>query len=532
MVGIRRVFISLFLCVLPLCVVAQGVADGFIGRQLSQLSARSERLSKTLGGAQQEYQQQPSDSLSKVIYELERQLSAIENAIARLAAQQQIEEEEVVVEQPAPIVEPAEKEIIPEEPTPEEEIVEEQPEPEPQTEPQPEAQEIQEAQEPQNTIVASEELKSLFSTTSRRYALIEGEIAGLIEEYGKVYNTILASLKGYEDATSLKVLNAHHKEYLAAVERSGRIADSIALRSDLMLTSKTNSYLGFADSLGIDTLRTNYNALAEQTEATMSEKLAGKCTDLDLAMYPHRLRNTIRLEALLAQGLAPEIADSLMARAESFDTTFTLFTPYGTPKRSNVEFKGVTINKKAKEKAVSSLPTIKIPSEGELYSITVANYASLPPSTKVFRGATPLLRERREDGRTYIYIGLYPTARSAQDDIALLRQTGFKQPTLVMWRDGIRRDDFVDRHSTPTTPKAAMWRVEISGATTVLPSEVLGAIRDKAPRKEISKFNAADGTTLYTVGIFTKENEAKAVANAIRQTTDSLSVEVVQVGKK
>lgn len=530
MVGIRRVFISLFLCALPLCVLAQSGADGFVGRQLSQLSARGERLTEALNGAQQEYQQQASDSLSKVIYELEKQLSAIENAIARLNAQQQnAKKEDVASEQPTTIVEPTETEIIPEKTTPQEEVVEEEEIPEPQPQPQPE---IQETQEPQNTIVASEELKSLFSTTSRRYALIEGEIAGLVEEYGNVYNTILASLKGYEDATSLKVLNAHYKEYLAAVERSGRIADSIAQRSDLMLTSKTNSYLGFADSLGIDTLRAHYNALAEQTEATMSEKLAGKCTDLDLAMYPHRLRNTIRLEALLAQDLAPEIADSLMARAESFDTTFTLFSPYGTPKRSNVEFKGVTINKKAKEKAVSSLPTIKIPSEGELYSITVANYASLPPSTKVFRGATPLLRERREDGRTYIYIGLYPTARSAQDDIALLRKVGFKQPELVMWRDGIRRDDFVDRNSAPTTPKVAMWRVEISGATTVLPTEVLGAIREKAPRKEISKFNAADGTTLYTVGIFTKENEAKAVATAIRQTTDSLSVEVVQVGKK
>lgn len=526
MVGIRRVFISLFLCALPLCVVAQSEPDGFIGRQLNQLSIRGKVVSESIHSAQQEFQQQPSDSLSKVIYELERQLAAIENAIARLNTQQQdAKKEDVASEQPTTIVEPTETEIIPEEPTPQEEVVvEEQPQPQPQPQP--------ETQEPQNSIIVSEELKSLFSTTSRRYALIEGEIAGLVEEYEKVYNSILASLKGYEDATSLNTLNAHYKEYLAAVERSGRIADSIVLRSDLMLTSKANSYLGFADSLGIDTLRAHYTTLVEQSEATMSEKLAGRCTDIDLAMYPHRLRNTLHLEALLAQHLAPQVADSLMNRVESFDTTFTLFSPYGTPKRSNVEFKGVTINKKAKEKAVSSLPTIKIPSEGELYSITVANYASLPPSTKAFRGATPLLRERREDGRTYIYIGLYPTARSAQDDIALLRKVGFKQPELVMWRDGIRRDDFVDRHSTPTTPKVAMWRVEISGATTVLPTEVLGAIREKAPRKEISKFNAADGTLLYTVGIFTKESEAEAVATAIRQTTDSLSVEVVQVGKK
>lgn len=561
----------LILCALPFSAAAQNISDGFIVRQLSQLSLRGEKLSGALRSAQQEQAQQATDSLSQVIYELEQQLSAVNRAIARLEAQQKAQQEEQVAE-PAPTPEqecveqqpeptPAPEVVVEDESQAEELIVEEQPaegmtaetatqekqvteegaimEPE-KIVPEEEVPQTEVAAEPTEStqqrteveIIASDELKSLFNTSSRRYALIEGEIEQLVNNYSKAYKQILASLEGYEKATSLPTLNRHHKEYLSAMELSGKIADSIAHRSDLMLTSKATSYLGFADSLGIDTLRNYYSALVERTELTMSEKMAGKCSDIDLAMYPHRLRNTIELEAMLARYLAPESADSLAKRAEELDTTFTLFSPYGTPKRSEAKFQAVKINKKAKERAVSSLPTIKIPASGELYSITVGNYASLPPSTKVFRGATPLLRERREDGRTYIYVGLYPTARSAQDDIALLRKVGFKQPTLVMWRDGIRRDDFVDRNTTPSAPKAAMWRIEIAGAANVLPQEAMAAIREKAPRKEISKFTNAEGKTLYTVGIFTKQSEAQALASAISKAAPALTTSVTQVGKK
>lgn len=520
MVGLRRLYIALITCVLPLCVGAQ-TADGFIERQLLQLASRGGNVAEMLSCAQDAFAASPNDSLAMVIHELEKQSLAIESATKRL-----LERQSATAATPQPELQPQPEVAVPEveqTQTPEPEVV-------PATEPKQEQSLTEE--KPEEKPLVDEELKNLFNTTSRRYALIESEILELIGEYGGVYDQIIASLQGYEKATSMKTIEEHYKEYLAAVERSKALADKIADRSDMLLASKSNSLLMFADTLSLDSLRANYLAQMEQTENTMSEKLMGKCTDLDLAMYPHRLLGTFRMEAQLAQHFAPEATDSLATRAESFDTTFTLFTPYGTPKRSDAKFKGVSINKKAKEKAVSSLPEIKIPYEGELYSITVGNYASLPPSTKVFRGATPLLRERREDGRTYIYVGLYPTALSAQDDIALLRKEGFKQPTLVMWRDGIRRDDFVDRNAAATTPKAAMWRIEINEIATILPAEALDVVREKAPRKEISKFTNPDGTLLYTIGIFTKQNEAQTLASAIQSAAPTLAVKVTQIGKK
>ena len=529
--------------------MAQTPLGGFADRQIQQLTLRGETIRANLEVARCAYEEAPCDSLSQLIHSLEKQASAIANAIQRLETKR-IEEVAAPAEEPEtprqtneyapqeevsePVAEPAVEVAIPEEMEEAEEPIAE-PEiitPEPVESEQEEIEEVIEIVEIKPFV--SSNIKFLFSGAQRRYAFTEREIDTLISEYAGVYEKILESLAGYEKATSLQKLNGHYADYLAGVERASKIADKIADRSDLLFASKTNAYLGFADSLGLDSLRTKYTVLAEQTDSTMTAKFAGKCSDLDLAMYPHRLRTTLLLAAELADYITPETADSLAQRVQNFDTTYTIFNPISTPKRSNAKFSAITIKKNAKEKAVSSLPVLKIPTEGELYSITVANYASLPPSTKVFRGATPLYREQREDGRTYIYVGLYPTANSAQDDIALLRKAGFKQPTLVMWRDGIRRDDYVDRNATTATAtkKPAMYRIEISGAEVTLPAEALAVIREKAPRKEISKFTNADGAVVYTLGIFTSESEAKTLSSAIKKAAPALTTTLTQIGKK
>ncbi|MBO7300178.1 MAG: hypothetical protein J6U53_02070 [Tidjanibacter sp.] len=538
MVGLKRYTTLLILILLALTTMSQATLGGFAERQLKQLTMRGETISANLEVAKCAYEEAPCDSLSQLIHSLEKQSVAIQNAILRL--QTQIAEANAEPEMPvAPaeeIVEAAPQEVVAE-PVQEykQEVVEKAVEKviiEPTIEEPTSEQKEEEVIETKPLI--SDNLKSLFSGSQRRYALTEKEIDTLINEYADVYEQILESIVDYEKATNLQKLNGHYADYLAGVERASKIANLIADRSDLLFTSKTNAYLSFADSLGMDSLRTKYTLLSEQTEATMTAKFANKCSDLDLAMYPHRLRTTLLLEADIARQIAPESADSLTQRAENFDTTYTIFSPISTPKRSNAKFTAVSIKKNAKAKAVSSLPVLKIPSEGELYSITVGNYASLPPSTSVFRGASPLYRERREDGRTYIYIGLYPTAQSAQDDIALLRKTGFKQPTLVMWRDGIRRDDFVDKNSTTTktTKKPTMYRIEISGAEGMLPAEAVAIIREKAPRKELSKYTNPSGAVVYTLGIFTSENEAKTLASAIKRAAPTLTTTLTQIGKK
>jgi hypothetical protein len=76
------------------------------------------------------------------------------------------------------------------------------------------------------------------------------------------------------------------------------------------------------------------------------------------------------------------------------------------------------------------------------------------------------------------------------------------------------------------------YRIEINGVDSALNPTVLQAIRQTAPGKEISKFNAADGTLVYSVGNFKKESEARALASAITSADASLSVTVVEFERK
>lgn len=546
MVGIKRAIITAIIALCTLPVAAQNTLGTIAERQIRQLTLRSERIEAQLTSAREKQALTPCDSLAKAIFELEKQSAAIAATIERLSSTPQkpteVEPQTApnepktvaeVKEEPQPATTP--------QPTPESDSEPQSEEPIQPSEPEVSVDEDNVAETPSTTAepntevpeqknVISDELKKMFNTTTRRYSLIEGEIALLIGDYEKSYNEAKRLLKEYDNATSLQALNTHFDAYNKAVEEGKKLADKIANRSDRLFESKMNALYGFADSIKLEGTREKYTAIAEQTEATMSAKLSTICTDLDLAMYPHRLKTTMALQAELAHHLTPEDADSLELTLNNFDTLYTLFEPLAKPKRSDAKFAPVKVSKSTKYGAVSALPVLKVPGEGELYSITVANYASLPPSTKVFRNATPLYRQRREDGRTYIYIGLYPTARSAQEDIEYLRKIGFKQPELVMWRDGIRRDDFVDRSAKPAAPRSAMYRVEIAGAQGALSDIVVGVIRGAAPRKEISKYTA-EGATIYTVGIFTKESEAKALAAAIDKAAATLSTTIVELGK-
>lgn len=546
MVGIKRAIITAIIALCTLPVPAQNTLGTIAERQIRQLTLRSERIEAQLTSAREKQALTPCDSLAKAIFELEKQSAAIAATIERLTSAPQkpteVEPQTApnepktvaeVKEEPQPATTP--------EPTPESDSEPQSEEPIQPSEPEVSVDEDNVAETPTTTAepkaevaeqenIISDELKKMFSATARRYSLIEGEIALLIGDYEKSYNEAKRLLKEYDNATSLQALNTHFDAYNKAVESGKKLADEIANRSDRLFESKMNALYGFADSLKLEGTREKYTALAEQTEATMSAKLSTICTDLDLAMYPHRLKTTMALQVELAHHITPEDADSLELTLNNFDTLYTLFEPLAKPKRSDAKFAPVKVVKSGKYGAVSALPVLKVPGEGELYSITVANYASLPTSTKVFRNATPLYRQRREDGRTYIYIGLYPTARSAQEDIEYLRKIGFKQPELVMWRDGIRRDDFVDRSAKPAAPRNAMYRVEIAGAQGALSDIVVGAIRGAAPRKEISKYSA-EGATIYTVGIFTKESEAKALATAIGKADATLSTTIVELGK-
>lgn len=483
---VRRIGLTLVATLVTITGLWAQTSNSFTERQLRQLNLRSERVAAQIAQTEQLQATEPNDSLAVVLHELRRQAQTIAQTIARLEAKQQ----EALTEATAPT-------------------------------------ETEEQQQEVDELV--ERLANPFKFAMMRYAIIEREIVAEFDTYRNLYDTARLSLTTYDEATCLADAKSARSAYNKAIEGLLASATVIADRSDHLFTSKSDILKRFADSLSMADDKAYFIEQGNSIEASLMEELRGKCTDPDVAMYPYRKAALMNLEVKITRRLwGDQKADSLVTLMAQIVPSEALFAPLDKPKWAEAKYGEVAIHKQNKYSGVGNIPRIKPPSQGEVYSYVLGNYASLP-SINTFRKAAPLYTERRADGRTYVYAGLYPTAKSAQQGLETLRKAGFKQPTLVMWQNGLRRDDFVDRSAQATAPKAAMFRIEIRGANYGLSEAASAVIKENAPRKELSKFTTEVGAIVYTLGIFTKEAEADALAKAIGAADSTISVRVVKI---
>ena len=482
----KRILICVVAVATSLATLSAQVNVSFADRQLKQLALRSERVASQIEQTKQIYDSAPNDSLAVVLHELGRQAESIAEAIARIEATIAKAEEDAKAAEEAKVAEQQSDEV-------------------------------------------AKGLSHTFITALKRYTLTERDIENAYKEYATHHAAIQQSIEDFDNATNLADAQKAREAYNTANTAMLATATTIADRSDQLFTSKSKALIWFADSLRMTDEKAYFVEQNDQIEATFMEELRGKCTDLDVAMYPYRKAALMNLEIKLARRMCGEkCADSLIAEMAKINPEEALFAPVGKLKWAAAKYGEVAIHKQNKYSGTGNIPRIKIPAEGEIYAILLGNYASLP-SINTFRKAAPLYSERRADGRTYIYAGLYPTAKSAQQGLETLRNAGFKQPTLVMWQNGLRRDDFVDRTGSATAPKAAMYKIEIRGANYGLSEAVSAVIKTKAPRKEISKFTTEVGAIVYTIGIFTKESEADTLAKAIGAADSAVSVRVTKM---
>ena len=69
------------------------------------------------------------------------------------------------------------------------------------------------------------------------------------------------------------------------------------------------------------------------------------------------------------------------------------------------------------------------------------------------------------------------------------------------------------------------------GPAEGLSAEVREAIKSKAPNKEISRYTSPTGEVVYTVGIFTKRNQADAVLAAVQAVDSSTNAKIAEIKK-
>lgn len=345
----------------------------------------------------------------------------------------------------------------------------------------------------------------------------------LVESYRSIHGQATDILESYRSARNLADADSAGKLYAHLTAKAKNVADSIAYKWDDISLEKSNALVDLADSLGLSNLKEDYAVAAHRSEQQM-EEFVKRYSDGDVAMYPLRKRDLIDFERRIAAAIGlSDVADSLAQVATQLNEEEYRFEPLRSIQTPVAEFEESVIATPARYKSTKSIVEVPVPTKGYVFSILLGSFKE-EPQIGVFRSAAPLFSERRPDGRTYYYTGLYPTEFSTADAVARLRNAGFKNPTVVMWYKGIRRDDF-----TPTvgTPKSTIYKVEITGADSILPEQVLEIVRQEADGKELSKSLASDGTYTFTVGQFTKRKTAEALAKSIGKLMKSKVIEIV-----
>lgn len=487
----RRLFLSL-VALISIFFTAVAQQPSFEERQLRQLTLRGERVEQQIAAAEQAYATLPNDSLGKVIHSLRNSHKAITEAISSLQTK---------------LTEKVETEATTDK---------------------------VEVEESEATAVETNEIeiriKELYSAARRRYALTMGEIEELCVQMTELHNQLALCTKGYDIATNLATTEHNYVQHQKLSAEANTLLDDIADRSELLFESMSAAYETFADSLGMHEDIAAFKQNQRQMESQMTERMKGEVADMDLAMYPYRKAVMLNMEAKLSRRLiGQDAAQESIAKMEALKPESYALPNLPTIKHTDGKWAEVEIKKGTpKYKSVGALPRIKIPSKGEAYSILLGYYAN-PPAITAFRGATPLYTERRPDGKTYIYTGLYPTDMATTDAIEMLRKAGFKQPQVVMWYNGLRRDDYVDRI---TAPKVTIYTIEIGGAgNDGLGAEVVAAIRKAAPKKEISKYTSPEGQMVYTIGSFSSQAEAESVRAAVAKADNELSATITTITK-
>lgn len=159
------------------------------------------------------------------------------------------------------------------------------------------------------------------------------------------------------------------------------------------------------------------------------------------------------------------------------------------------------------------IPEVKIYERGKIYRILLGSFWS-KQAVSLFRGAAPL--GWWQTGGKYLYFaGGFKSKNAADAAAAEMKKKGFKNPVVVVWREGVYRN-------LATDPEKNRFRLEITGVQTLSP-EVKAVIAEKAPDCEVSRAGNA-----FVVGMFGDRSDASAAADAIRAVTDGVNINITE----
>lgn len=475
-----------------------------LGRQSKQLSLRKSKLENNLFLTKRNHSENPTDSLSQRILDLEYQLFEIGKTIFNT------QEKITTLEENWAFENTAQQEVI--------------------VSKQPANIKANKSSEKATSLLSSKFFSNVLSKKEYEKLLSaqqkEQEAIDLIFSFEDFIQTVSTAVSEYNNAVDVESSNQAYKVVFKKRDELKEIADKAISVWDSAFETKIHIYTQVCKKQKWTKLLDEINDSVEELEHI---KISGKYTHEGVAFYPYSKLFLLEYEIKIAKLLSlTNVISLLEAKKESIVPDYYRFNNIRSANRANVAFEDISILPRPKHRSSSRIPKIVIPKSGDVYTIKLGAYDQLP-NIKVFKNVSPLSKEQRIDRHTYIYVGLFPTLGATVDAVQKLRNLGFKKPEVVMWRNGVRRDDFVDRRNVEQT-KITLYRIEIGGGRT-LPKSVQDVMKEGSIRKEISKFVDSKGNTIFTLGTFDEKTEAETIVKAIKNKDKKLIINIIKIIK-
>lgn len=357
---------------------------------------------------------------------------------------------------------------------------------------------------------------------------IEPEAAKINKRISNLYGQLTTVKRQYDAADDQDTIDS-------LLTRSGELKEQIeqvdALMERLWLETydrKLDNYLVLLDKIGtIDRLRLE-QLDQESRQVRRAESLAGEQLAPLAAIYPLQKKLTLDYEIALAQALGLRLAEdslnteskrlSAAAAAQAATYPDIPFAP-----RNLVTYGPIVKTEDAALRnysTVDDIPVLHIPKKGIYYTVQLALYNTRPGNISAFKGMTPVMYQKLNNGQTRYVAGGFTSYAEAQAAVTQMTRAGFRA-SVVAFADGEATTAVKAKAQEAAARQAAEnahtngYNVAIIPAALRLPTAMRETIAARAPGKTIVR-SSSGSEVIYSVGAFATQAEAERLAEALR----------------
>lgn len=345
----------------------------------------------------------------------------------------------------------------------------------------------------------------------------EAQAYTFVQKYANNYKKI----KSLYDTYILTQEEAEAEKLYA--EMSEAMAENLIVERQLadvwseIYDQKSYAYSYFLEKENrLDLLELIENMMADARQQKLSS--IDNCTSEHMADYCLQKPIALNYEMYVAKLLnLPSAIDSLTTAARQVRNIDYKMPVLDVERRSFVNYEPIEFSSRSPYNASNPIPENVVYEYGTIYRILVGTF-KYRQQPNVFRGASPLYVEVREDGRFSYYVGGLHNRSEAESAVEIMKKKGFREPQIVEWCDGIATN-----LSKAEDGERITYRISITNGD--LDDVVREVISTMAAGCQLSRL----GENSFLVSEFATRAMAERVAQSISKCNDALVVEVQEI---